>query len=312
MKSIPAEQIVGGLSDDLQDLLVREAFVRSRRAGCAAGLAHRQAQSAGQKEAKPSFFRGKEAKAEFEAAGAKLREEVAAYERAIARCDTVLQKCDRILATELERYFEAQSEEFRNVSAALKLGAEWEQAVSFYQNCLKQFIMKLGIARNQMSSGYNRAANAFAPGAIEAFTGAEVAAKTLEAEALIPNRLARRSRELLGLEPAAPVPESSPALPYMPNHNATKLGPAFKTSTLEAAHTRLSALIDECEKANRDDIPRMVEQAAAARATREAGQKRWVGQAFDEIRAMADGSVDPAQMDAVCAAMEARFVDLTG
>jgi hypothetical protein len=313
MKPIPAEKIIEGLSEDLQDLVVREAFVRHRRAGLAAGLAQAQAQEAALKEKKPGLFGGKGAKEEHEAALAKVRQDLAAYEGAIASCDTILKKTEKIIDTELENFFETQSEDFRKASAGQKFVPEWDRAVVLYFVSLKQLIMRLGIARNQMSSGYDRKANKFAPGALEAFVGAANAAKTLEAEAAIPNQIARKQREALGVEaaPSSPAP-SAAALPYLGNKDLAKQVTALMTLTLEAAQAKITALIEDAEQLHQTGIPALQEGVAREHQAQLVAQKKLVDRAREEIRTLADGSVDPAHAEPVFAAMEARFVKLTG
>ncbi len=314
MKPFSADQIIEGLSEDLQDLVVREAFIRKRKEELAAGLAERRAQEVAVKDKKPGLFGGKGAKEEHEALVAKIRGEIAGFERALANCDIILKKTARIIETELENFFQAKSDDFRKLLAAQKMIPEWEQAVVLYQACLKRFIMKLGIARNQMSSGYDRKAGTFSAGAQEAFANVLTAAKTLEAEAAIPNQIAKRQREALGVDtaPGAPVVANSSALPYVGDGGVVKQVAAFKTCTLEVAQTKISAMIDESEKIHEEGIPGLLEGIARERAGQEAEQKKHLERARDEIRLMADGLVDSAQMEAVCASMEARFVTLTG
>lgn len=309
MKPISADQIIEGLSEDLQDLIVREAFIRKRKLELAAVLAERRTQEAAVKDKKPGLFGGKSAKEEHEALVAKIRGEIAGCEQAIANCDIILKKTARIIETELENFFQAKSDDFRKLLAAQKMIPEWEQAVVLYQACLKRFIMKLGIARNQMSSGYDRKAGTFSAGAQEAFASALSAAKTLEAEAAIPNQIAKRQREALGVDPVA---ANDSALPYVGDSGVVKQVAAFKTYTLEVAQTKISAMIDESEKIHGEGIPGLLEGIARERAGQEAEQRKHIDRARDEIRLMADGLVDPAQMEAVCASMEARFVTLTG
>jgi hypothetical protein len=313
MKPIPADQIIEGLSEDLQDLVVREAFVRHRRAGLAAGLAQTRVQEAALKEKKLGMFAGKGAKEEHEAALAKARGDVAAYEQAIANCDLIVTKAEKIIGGELETFFAAKSDDFRKAIAAYKAVPEWDRAIVLYLVSLKTMIMKLGVARNQMSSGYDRKANKFAPGAIEAFAAAANAAKALENEANIPNRIAKAQREGLGVDatPGAPVPPNSPALPFLSN-KATKEVASLATLALEAAQAKITALIEDSEKLHAEGIPGLQEGIARERADQEAEQKKIVGRALEEIRVMADGSVDLAQVESVYAAMEARFVTLTG
>jgi hypothetical protein len=309
MKPIPAEQIIEGLSEDLQDLVVREAFVRHRRAGLVAGLAQTKAQEAALKEKKPGLFGGKGAKDEHEAALAQLRANSVAYEGAIATCDAILEKTGRIIGTEIAHYFATKSDDFRKALAAQKIVPEWEKAVALYLASLKGFIAKLGVARNQMSSGYDRKANKFAPGALEAFAAVTTAAKTLETEAMIPNRLAKQQREALGVNPApeAALPPNSPGLPYLAAAALQKQAAALSAQTLDSAQTKITALIEEAEKLYQGDIPGLVEGIARERAGQEAEQRKHADRALDELRAMADGNVDPAQSDAVFASMEARF-----
>jgi hypothetical protein len=313
MKPIPAEQIIEALSEDLQDLVVREAFVRHRRAGLAAGLAQTRAQEAALKEKKLGMFAGKGAKEEHEAALAKARGDVAAYEQAIARCDLIVTKTEKIIAGELENFFATKSDDFRKSIAAYKVVPEWDRAVVLYLVSLKQLVVKLGVARNQMSSGYDRKANKFAPGAMEAFAAAANAARTLENEANIPNRIAKAQREALGVDasPTASAPAHSAALPYLSVKSAKEVA-SLGTLTLDAAQAKITALIEETEKLHTEGIPGLQEGIARERAGQEAEQKKVMGRALEEIRAMADGSVDPAQVESVCAAMEARFVTLTG
>lgn len=314
MKAIPAEKIIEGLSEDLQDLVVREAFVRYRRSGLVAGLEQTKAQEAALKEKKPGLFGGKGAKEEHEAGLAKLRGDIAAYEGAIAGCDAVLKKTEKVIGTELETFFQTKSDEFRKVNAGLKFVPDWDKAISLYLVSLKGLITKLGIARNQMASAYDRKNNKFSAGAIEAFGGAANAAKTLENEAAIPNQLVKKQRDALGVDasPTAPVPSDVAALPYIGSKELAKQVAGLTTLTLEAAHAKLTTLIDEAEKLHQEGIPGLQEGVAREHQALLGEQKKIVDRARDEIRAMADGSVDPAQVETIYREMEARFVKLTG
>lgn len=314
MKTIRAEEIIDALSDDFQDLLVREACVRHKEQALATALAEKRAQLAAQAQTRPSFlmFR-KGAKEEFESAGARLQQEIAALEQALAHCATIQKKCSRIFEAELVRHLEEKSEAFRNAAAAQKLVPEWEAAAGLYRSCLKQLIMALGIARNQMASGYDRRGGAFAAGAVEAFAAAAAAARTLEGELAIPNRLAKRHRELLGLEAlGAEFKGGGVGLPDLENRAPARDVAALKTMTLDAAQAKIGALLDACEREHQEGIPRLLEDLGRFRAAEEAGRGQLVMAPLAELRGMADGSVEPAQVETVFVAMAARFVHLTG
>ncbi len=314
MKPIPAEQLVEGLSADLQDLLVREAFVRARRAQVQAELESRRAAEAGRVGTRPAFlmFR-KDAKGEFEAAGERLRAEIAGLEQALSNCDLILRKCERIVAGEVEAYLEAQSAEFRRAREARDVVPEWREAVGLYRSCLKRFIMALGIARNQMASGYDRKTGKFAQGTLEAFAGAVAAARALEGEATIPNQLARRQREFLGLDVVAEaLAGESAGLPYLAGGSLVKQVSELATSTLEVAAARLGALIEHAEQLHHEGLEALIERATRDEAAQQAARAAQVAAPLGEIRAMADGAVEEARMAEVLAAMEARFVTLTG
>ncbi len=316
MKPPPATEIVERLSDNLQDILVREAFVRKRREVWQAEVGAKKAQTVERAQTRSAFmiFRGKGAKESFETAGEKLAAEVAALERGIEDCEVILKKCAKTIEADFESFMETQSAEFGNLRSAQKLMPEWEEAIGIHRSRLKRFITALGIARNQMSSGYNRSAGTFAPGALEAFDSAWSAAKTLETGLTVPNLLAKRYRQLLGVDvaPTAVLPDHVIPLPYVDTHSVVQQVAAFKTATIEVAAARISALIDECEKMHGDGVTALLGELTRAQASHEAAQKRWVATPLAEIRAMADGMIDPAQMDAVYTAMVARFVSLTG
>jgi hypothetical protein len=313
MNPIPAETIVEELSSDLQDLLVREAFVRRRRQQILASLEAQRAQEAGLEGTRPAFlaFR-KGAKDEFMAAAGRLREEIVAGEKALANCDLILKKCDRNIAKEIEGLLAQRSAPFRDLLAARKLLPEWQEAVGLYVPCLTRCIRSLGIARNQMSAGYDRKSGKFSTGSLEAFAGAVSAAKALEAEAGIPNRLAKRQRQLLGLgtTPAAAGGDSA-ALPLVLGEELPMQVAPLGSMTLEAAATRISALIDECERLQADGVAAMKDQGTRIEGILNARWERFVATPLAEIRTMADGMVDDSKMESVYTQMEARFVTLT-
>jgi len=313
MKPIAADQIIEKLSDDFQDLVVREAFVRHHQAALNAALRGKRTEESAQSGNRPGLlsFRGKD---EFKAQQQKLRDEIAGFERQIAACDLILTKCAKALETELEGYFHAQSPEFARAVAAQKLVPEWESAIGLYRASLKQFVQALGIARNQMSSGYDRKNNKFAAGANEAFDAAGAAARAVETQLGIPNQLAKRYREGMGLAPAPSpgVRETVPTLPLLENTGLAKQVAGLKTATLEVAQTRLAALLSDAEREHQDGIPAMLAALADLRARQQAIQDRVIATPLAEMRAMGDGQVDPAQTGAVFASLEARFVSLTG
>jgi hypothetical protein len=308
MKSMPADKIVEVLPDDLQDLIVREAFVRRHREEVAAALAGKRQEQAGFSQTRPSFlaFR-KGAKESFASAEHKLRDEIARLERAGANCELILEKCDRAIQAQVQEFLEAQAPSFRQATAAEKLLPEWEQAIGLYRGALKQFITALGIARNQMASGYDRKAGRFATGALEAFDAAIAAARRVEAESATANQIANRHRESLGEEAGMIA-----TLPLVPNQGLAREVAALKAGPLEAAAGQIGTMLEESEKMHADGVPALLEDMARVRAGHEASRKRNVLGPLVEIRAMADGAVDPARMDEVIAAMEARFVTLTG
>jgi hypothetical protein len=304
MKPIQAEQMVEHLSEDLQDLLVREAYIRQRQASYAQQLTEKRVQA--QKHAKPSWLFRKGGKDEEETAQAKLQAEIVALEGALASCETILTECEKIAVAELEGYFE-RFEAYRNMGAAQKLIPQWESAVGLYRSALKRFIQALGIFRNQMASGYDRKTGTFSKGAQEAFAAVTAAAKMLETEALPPNQLGRRHRELLGIASAADDRTFSEVV----GGEVSKRVAALKTSTLEIAQTAIGALIAECEKGY-ESLDAMVADAARVRANVETERARLITTPLAELRAMAETSVDPAQAETVWVSMEARFITMTG
>ncbi|HVS51329.1 MAG TPA: hypothetical protein VHD62_03150 [Opitutaceae bacterium] len=315
MKPIQADAIAEGLSDDLQDLLVREAFVRRQRERVRAELVAKRAEVAGFTQTRPAFlaFR-KGAKENFESAEQRLRGELAQLEQLAGNCDLILEKSDRTIQAGLDELVEAEVPEFRAARAAEKLLPEWEQSIGLYRAALKQFVATLGVARNQMASGYDRKAGKFAPGAMEAFDAAIASAKRLEVEMAEPNQLARRHRELLGLDASttAVASDQISPLPYLPNHGPAKLVTALKAASLEVAAARIVGLIDECERMHAEGVPALLEEMARVRDGHAASRRRHLLGPLEQIRAMADGAVDPVKMNEVYAAMEARFVTLTG
>jgi hypothetical protein len=313
MKAIPADQIIEKLSEDFQDLVVREAFMRQRHAAYSAGLRAKRIEQATQGENKPGLlsFRDKD---EFKAQQQKLRDEIAAYEQHLATCDLILAKCGKALETELEDYFRTQSPEFAKAGSAQKLVPEWEAAAGLYRSSLKQLVQALGIARNQMSSGYDPKNHKFAAGANEAFDAATSAAKAVETQQAVANQIAKRYRELVGLPPT-PAPgarEAVPALPYLENVGLAKQVAALKAATLEVAQARVAALLTDTEREHQDGVPQLVAGLRDLRARQQAIQDRVIAAPLAEIRAMGDAQVDPAHSDTVFASLEARFVALTG
>jgi len=315
MKPISAEQLIEGLSDDLQDLLIREAYIRRRAASLPGELEEKRRQAAGLQQTRPSFliFRGKGAKEEFESTGVRLSQEITALEKTLRDGEIILRKCGRIIESGLEEYFESRSESFRNARAAQDLIPEWESAVGLYRACLRQLVMTLGIARNQMSSGYDRKAGSLSGGALAAFGSALSAAKSVEAEALIPNRLAKKYREQLGIDPSplARMPNGITVLPYLPDLASVKRITAIKTAPFEAARTEVGRLLTECEKSD-ENLPAFLDEAKQVQASQEARYRQQIAGPLAEIRALADGSVEPANAAEVWASMESRFVSLTG
>ncbi len=314
MKSVSHEQIANELSEDVQDLMVREAHVRHRQQRVAAELDARRAQLAGLEGTRPAFLMFRHgAKTKFTETAARLREEIVAAELALEKCNLILKKSDKIIVNAVENCLEPRSAQFRDLQLARKLLPGWQSAVGLYGSCLKRFITALGIARNQMLSGYNRKAGEFTQGAKDAFAAAVMAAKSLEAEASIPNKMAQRQRELLGLDPApkAPVSGGSAALPYVLGDGLTKQVATFATSTLEEVAMRIGALIEECERLHVDGIPELLVQVARIEALLDAQWERQVAAPLVELRAMADAMVEDQKLESVYAQMEARFVTLT-
>jgi hypothetical protein len=310
MNSTPAEQLIDGLSEDLQDLLVREAYARKRRDGFAALLAELRAKESGLSQTRPSFltFR-KAAKESFESAGQQLRDEIVATERAVTQCNLVLEKCAKAIAAELEQHCQEHSAAFGNAVAAHKLLPEWEDAVGLYQATLKQFITALGVARNQMSSGYNRTTGGFAQGAKDAFNVALAGAKRVEAELSMPNQIAKRQRELLGVAatPGAPVPANSAALPFLTSPGPVKQVATLSTATLEEAQTRIRGLLEAAEKDFHETVPGLIANLTELRAAHETMRQARITEPLTELRSTADAQVDQAQMEEVWEWMLARF-----
>jgi hypothetical protein len=315
MKPISAEQLIDRLSEDLQDLLIREAYIRKKKEAVQNELPEKRSRVEGLQQTRPSFLflRGKDAREGFKSAEVKLREEIAALERTLGDCDTILTKCGRIIESGLEEYIERGSETFRNTLAAQKLIPEWEAAIGLYRSCLKRLIMTLGIARNQMASGYDRKAGSLSSGALEAFNSALSAAKALESEATIPNRLAKEFRELHGLDPSplTPHPSHLTLLPYLSDMGGAKRVAAIKAANFETARAGVSSLLAECEKVD-EDLPNVIEEANQARASQHALYQAHIARPLAEIRALADSLVEPAKSEEVWISMEARFVSLTG
>jgi hypothetical protein len=71
-------------------------------------------------------------------------------------------------------------------------------------------------------------------------------------------------------------------------------------------------MIEAAEKMYEEKIPKMLAELEEVRVGQQAIHRRHVVGPMEEIRSLADSSVDPAQVDGVFASMEARFVTLTG
>jgi hypothetical protein len=306
MKPIPVEQIVRGLSEDVQDLLVREAYIRKRQETTRQTLAEKRQQAATLEESRPPFLllRRKETRAGFQSTAQKLEAEIAALEKVAANCEIILEKTARILEAEVEEYFQANREEFRNASNAARLVPEWEAAIGILRSNVRQFVVALAVAQNLVASRDGSAA-------LKALDTAVSAARTLETDTAVPNRLAKSFRELLGLDSGNAAPAIVP-LPLVALNDPTIQVTALTTMPLELAEKRLGPMIVQWNAMHEQGVNALLEELARVRASQAEYQAQHIAGPLAQLRAMGDSMVDEAHADSVYASMESRFVTLTG
>lgn len=232
------------LPASLQELLTREAYLSRTvdRLRSALTIAESQSRSARKKTNVTQFFLSRETysanRRSIETSEARLRE----LQQAIEQTSRQQQEVLTAIENELETFLRRTSPEYRKGLAAAQLVDDVRRCLDRFAEITRAFIRSLGVARNQMSAGFDRDSGNYRDSALDRIRDAIQAAEALEADIAFFNQIGSQYDEtvrnsafeethLPRLEPH-PYADQVRELPLLP---------------IAEAQQRIISLLQQCE-----------------------------------------------------------------
>ncbi len=182
----------------LRDLLVREAHLRLSLARLTPVSVQKEADLRAIEAAKPSFWSilSKNTRQDYETRLAAAKQDAELLRQGVKGLDRVEAFVKSEILVELEKMVSAERPGYGEALAALRQKDAWMGCVGRFAGCIHEFTSQLGNVRNLACSGYARKANAYSENAGRAFQLAIDAARKIDEEVELANRLAEARAQI--------------------------------------------------------------------------------------------------------------------
>jgi hypothetical protein len=200
MRSFNLNEAIPKLPGDMEDLLVRGAYLEFDARALERQRSEQEMKLETVRESQPPFLflKAKETRQAFKAATQETSAELTLLERAIEtnqRLSAHLRAQSEVL---LEAWLRMHCEEYRLGLAAGHYAGDWQRSLERFTEYAQLFIQALGSARNMATAGYDRARGVFSQATYQAISLAHGAALRVEAEIVATNKIAEEHDRLLG------------------------------------------------------------------------------------------------------------------
>ena len=200
MRSFNLAEAVNALPAELEDVIVRGAYLEHSARQLERGRQEQIMRMESVRETQPSFLflQPKETRVAFKVAVRDTSAELTAIDRALEvnkRLSQHLRERSEVL---LESWLRTNCEEYRLGLAAGHYATDWEAALVRFSDYAHIFIQALGSARNMAPAGYDRERGIFSQATYQAISQAHAAAIKVEAEIAATNAIAEEHGRLLG------------------------------------------------------------------------------------------------------------------
>jgi hypothetical protein len=200
MRSFNLNEAVHKLPGDLEDLLVRGAYLEYDARGLELQRYEQATRLETVKETQPPFLflKARETRMAFKTATLQTSAELQAIDRAMENNKRLAAHLRVQSEGLLETWLRANCEEYRLGLAAGHYAEDWQRSLERFTEYAKIFIQALGSARNMATAGYDRARGVFSQATYQAISMAHGAALRVEAEIVATNKIAEEHDRLLG------------------------------------------------------------------------------------------------------------------
>ena len=200
MRSFNLSEAISMVPDELQDLLVRGAYLEHSIEQLERKRQEQEARLATVRETQPPFLflRPKDMREAFKGAAAATAADLAALDEALAVNRQLNDYLCKRSEEMLEGWMRTHCAEYRMGLVAEHFTADWQKALNRFTDYVNVFIRALGSARNTAAAGYDRTRGVFSTATYEEIKDAHAAALRVEAEIVATNAIATEHDDLLG------------------------------------------------------------------------------------------------------------------
>lgn len=200
MRSFKLADAINKLPEELEDLLVRGAYLEHSAQHLERHHHEKAAQLETVKATQPPFMflQSRETRVAFKTAARSTNEDLTAINQALVMnkrlCDHLRARSEELL----EKWLRAHCEEYRIGLAAGHFADDWDRSLAIFVDHANSFIQALGAARNIAPAGYDRARGVFSQATYQAISTAHASALKVEADIVATNAIAAEHDKMLG------------------------------------------------------------------------------------------------------------------
>jgi len=289
------------LESTLKDLLVREAHLKLSREQLMPIWAEKEAELRAMQAAKPMFLPvfSKRRRAEYETRLTALLEVVGILRKGVEVIDRIEPHVKKLIEEQIENILREDCAEYVQALAALRQKEDWARCLDRVSEKIFEFARALGNVRNLACSGYARHAAAYSQGAVQAFTLAVEAAKKIEEEVVLANKISdTQARQLV---------ENGFNLRPLPKLQQTEYGvwvSRISALPLVEAQVQFDLLIEQTTKLHAKGIPELRARAQSVDEMQVAEVRNFLLAAWDQFRAEIASEIYPGDTEASVAETE--------
>ncbi len=305
IKTFTLAAAVPALTEELQDVIVREAYLQKSLGELRQTYAVAKAQVQDLSASRPPFMflQKRDVRQAFREASSTVTQDLATIERALALNEEMATRLHDQVISDLESWLKDHCAEYRVGLVSERFVSDWEITLKRFMEVGKSLMQRLGQARAAAAACYDRTRGRMSANALEFLQLAKADARTLEKEIEHTNSIASQHGLLLkGTVFSEPIPQLVPE-PYA--ESIERLAELPPGEALGGEFDRLRAAIDDL--LNRE-LTALRERVASSAKNQVDRRGSYVESAWQQLHAHACAlSVDERLMPSVVAEIERDF-----
>ncbi len=307
MRSFNLTEAVQMVSGELQDLLVRGAYLEHSIKQLEQKRREQLARLEAVRETQPPFlfFRDKDTRQAVKGAAINASADLAATDRALTVNRQLFEHLCKQSEGMLESWMRTNCVEYRMGLISEHFTEDWKKSLTRFTGYVDVFIRALGSARNTAAAGYDRTRNAFSTATYEEINDAHEAALRVEAEIVATNAIAEDHSNMLG---ETVFKDPMPRLVHEDYSGVVSRIVGLSASAAQAEFERVIVACEDLVNREMDALRLRVDESSRLHTSR---TKSYVHEAWCQLHAYAVAhSVEAEKLPEVVAQTERSYQDI--